>query len=43
MEKNMSRASKILLAVGVVALVMATIHSTLNGFPDLSSWNPHNR
>jgi hypothetical protein len=43
MEQHMSRASKILIVVGVVALVMATVHFTLNGFPDLSSWNPHNR
>jgi hypothetical protein len=39
----MSRTSKILIAVVIVVLVMATIHFTLNGFPDLSSWNPHNR
>jgi hypothetical protein len=39
----MSRSRKILIAVGLVVLVMATIHLTLNGLPDLSSWNPHNR
>jgi hypothetical protein len=40
----MSRTSKILITVAItIVLVMATIHFTLNGFPDLSSWNPHNR
>jgi hypothetical protein len=41
----MSRTRKILIAVAIVivVLVMATIHFTLNGFPDFSSWNPHNR
>jgi hypothetical protein len=39
----MSRNRKILIAVLGVLVVMATIHVTLNGFPDLSSWNPHNR
>ena len=39
----MSRTSRIVIAVGTVVVVMATIHFTLNGFPDLSSWNPHSR
>jgi hypothetical protein len=39
----MSLTSKILIALVAVALLMATIHFTINGFPDLSSWNPHNR
>jgi hypothetical protein len=39
----MSLTSKILIALVVVVLLMATIHFTINGFPDLSSWNPHNR
>jgi hypothetical protein len=43
MELYVSRTSKILIAIGVVVLVMATVHFTLNGLPDLSSWNPHNR
>jgi hypothetical protein len=39
----MSLSRKILIAVVAVVAVMATIRFTLNGFPDLSSWNPHNR
>jgi len=39
----MSRNRKILTALVTVVIVMAAIHFTLNGFPDLSSWNPHNR
>jgi hypothetical protein len=39
----MSLTSKILIALVVVVLLMAAIHFTINGFPDLSSWNPHNR
>jgi hypothetical protein len=39
----MTRTRKILIAVGVLVIAMATIHFSLNGFPDLSSWNPHNR
>ena len=39
----MSRTRRIVLAVLAVALVMATIHFTVNGFPALSSLNPHGR
>jgi hypothetical protein len=39
----MSLTSKILIALLAVVLVMAAVHFTINGFPDLSSWNPHNR
>lgn len=39
----MSRTSKILIAIAIVVVVTATIYFTINGFPDLSSWNPHNR
>ncbi|WP_415855116.1 hypothetical protein [Sinomonas sp. G460-2] len=30
-----------LLAVVAVILVLATIHFTINGFPELGSLNPH--
>ena len=33
---------RILLIILAVALLMATIHFTINGFPELSSLNPHN-
>ena len=39
----MSRRRRILLAVVAVALLMATIHFSLNGFGSLASLNPHNR
>lgn len=39
----MSGHRRILLAVLAVALVLATIHFTINGSPALSSLNPHNR
>jgi hypothetical protein len=39
----MSRHRKIILAVIGVALLMVTIHFTLNGFPALGSLNPHAR
>jgi hypothetical protein len=39
----MSRQRRILLVVLAVALVMATVHFTVNGFPALGSLNPHNR
>jgi len=39
----MSRRRRILLIVVAVALLMATVHFTINGFPELSSLNPHNR
>jgi len=39
----MSLTSKILIALLAVVLVMAAVHFTINGVPDLSSWNPHNR
>ncbi len=39
----MSRTRRIVLVVLAVALVMATIHFTINGFPSLSSLNPHSR
>jgi hypothetical protein len=39
----MSLTSKILIALLAVVLVMAAVHFTINGFPDLNSWNPHNR
>ena len=37
----MSRTRKILLAVLGLAIVLATIHFTINGFPALSDLNPH--
>lgn len=39
----MSHRRRILLAVLAVAIVLATIHFTINGFPALSSLNPHNQ
>jgi len=39
----MSLTTKILIALVAIALLMAAIHFTINGFPDLSSLNPHNR
>jgi hypothetical protein len=39
----MTRTSKILIALGVIVIAMATIHFSLNGLPDLGSWNPHSR
>jgi hypothetical protein len=39
----MSRRRTILLAVLGIVLVMATIHFTINGFPELGSLNPHAR
>lgn len=38
----MTRRRILLIALAIVA-VMLTIHLSLNGFPDLSSLNPHNR
>jgi hypothetical protein len=38
-----SRHRKIIYVVCVVALLMATIHFTLNGLPSLGSLNPHTR
>jgi hypothetical protein len=34
---------RILLIVLTIVVVMLAIHLSLNGFPDLSSLNPHNR
>jgi hypothetical protein len=39
----MSRPRRILLAVLAVALVIATVHFTINGFSGLGSLNPHGR
>lgn len=39
----MSRTRKVLLIVIGVAVVMATIHFTVNGLPALSDLNPHGR
>lgn len=39
----MSRHRKIILAVIGIALVMATIHVTINGLPALGTLNPHSR
>jgi hypothetical protein len=39
----MSRTRKILLIVLGIAVLMATIHFTINGLPSLSSLNPHAR
>jgi len=39
----MSRHRKIILTVVGIALLMATIHFTINGFPALGSLNPHAR
>jgi hypothetical protein len=41
-ETAMSRR-RIVLTVLAVALVLLTIHVTINGFPALSSLNPHAR
>lgn len=41
-ETAMSRR-RIVLTVLAVALVLVTIHLTINGFPALSSLNPHAR
>jgi hypothetical protein len=38
-----SRTRKVLLIVIGVAVVMATIHFTVNGLPALSDLNPHGR
>lgn len=38
----MSRRT-ILLTVLAVCLLMATVHFTINGFPELGSLNPHAR
>ncbi|GAA0316262.1 hypothetical protein GCM10010151_02820 [Actinoallomurus spadix] len=37
----MSRSRKILLVLLGIAVLMATIHFTINGIPALSSLNPH--
>lgn len=34
---------KVLVAVLAVPLLMLALHLVVNGFPDLSAWNPHNR
>ena len=39
----MSRTRKILLIVLGIAVLMATIHFTINGLPSLASLNPHGR
>ena len=39
----MSRHRKIILTLIGVALLMATIHFSINGFPALDSLNPHSR
>ena len=39
----MPRHRKIILLVVGLALVLATIHFTVNGLPSLDSLNPHNR
>lgn len=39
----MSHRRRIILIVVGLALVMATVHFTLNGFPALGSLNPHAR
>lgn len=39
----MSRTRKILLIVLGIAVLMATIHFTINGLPSLGSFNPHAR
>jgi hypothetical protein len=36
-----SRTRKVLLIVIGIAVVMATIHFTINGLPALSDLNPH--
>jgi hypothetical protein len=37
----MSRTRKILLIVLGLAVILATIHFTINGLPALSDLNPH--
>ncbi|MDQ4500767.1 hypothetical protein [Sinomonas sp. ASV322] len=37
------RTRIVILAVVALILVMATIHFTINGFPELGSLNPHSR
>jgi hypothetical protein len=37
----MRRMRRILLALAGIAVVMLTIHLIVNGFPALSSLNPH--
>jgi hypothetical protein len=39
----MSRHRKLALTVIGIALLLATIHFTLNGLPTLGSLNPHAR
>ena len=39
----MSRTRKVLLIVLAIAVVMATIHFTINGLPALADLNPHHR
>ena len=39
----MSTRRKVLVAALAVPLLMLTLHLVVNGFPDLSSWNPHSR
>lgn len=39
----MSRTRKVLLIVIGLAVVLATIHFTVNGLPALSDLNPHKR
>jgi hypothetical protein len=39
----MRRTRLILLIILGVALLMVSIHFTINGFPSLSSLNPHAR
>jgi hypothetical protein len=37
----MKRSTKIVLIILGIAVLMATIHFTINGFPALRSLNPH--
>jgi hypothetical protein len=37
----MRRTRRILLILAGIALVLAAIHFTINGFPSLASLNPH--
>ena len=37
----MSHRKKVIYIIIGVALVLATIHFTINGFPALSQFNPH--
>ena len=39
----MSHHRKIILTLFAVVLLMATVHFSVNGFPELSSLNPHSR